>query len=80
MLKKLIIAGVATLAFSVSAYASQCPGDMAKIDAAMTTAQLSDTDKAEVMKLRAEGEQLHKSGSHPDSIATLAKAKAILKL
>jgi hypothetical protein len=30
------------------------------------------------MELRNEGESLHNSGSHGDSVATLAEAKAIL--
>ena len=77
-MKKLIIAGFATLMLSVSAQASQCPVDMGKIDAAMKTAQLSDADKAKVMELRAKGEQLHKSGNHADSVKTLGKAKMML--
>ncbi len=53
---------------------------MAKIDAAVKTAQLSAAQKTEVTKLRKEGEDLHKAGKHPESVATLAKAKAILKI
>jgi hypothetical protein len=68
------------LGFSTAASARQCPQDMAKIDAALKTAQLSPSDKAEVEKLRKEGEQQHNAGNHPASEATLAKAKAILKI
>jgi hypothetical protein len=46
----------------------------------MKTAQLSEADMAEVMKLRAEGEKLHDSGDHAKSVEALAKAKAILKI
>jgi hypothetical protein len=53
---------------------------MGKIDAALKTAQLSDADKAEVMKLRQDGEALHNSGDHAKSVETLAKAKAMLKI
>jgi len=35
---------------------------------------------AEVKKLRAEGENLHKEGKHSDSMAALGKAKKILKI
>ena len=80
MMKKLIIAGIATLALSVSAYASQCPVDMGKIDAALQTAQLSDADKAKVMDLRAKGETLHASGNHAESVQTLAEAKTMLDI
>lgn len=78
MIRKLIIAGFATLALSVSAHASQCPTDMSKIDAALETAQLSDDDKAKVMELRTKGEELHGSGSHAESVQTLSEAKTIL--
>lgn len=80
MIKRLIIAGIATLALSVSAYAGQCPTDMSAIDAALETAQLSDDDKAKVMELRAKGEELHAAGTHAEAVATLGEAKALLGL
>lgn len=60
------------------AFAGQCPADMAQIDAAMETAQLSDADKAMVAELRAKGEELHNSGNHAESVETLGQAKVIL--
>lgn len=62
------------------AYAFHCPVDMAEIDTALKEkAQTLSADVlAEVKKLRAEGEALHKAGNHGDSVATLAKAKALL--
>ena len=78
MMKKLILAGIATLALTVSAYASQCPVDMSKIDAALQTVELSDANKAKVMELRAEGEELHASGNHAESVLTLGEAKEML--
>lgn len=72
----LSIAVVACLAGP--AFASQCPMDMSKIDAAMQTAQLSDADKTKVTELRAKGEELHQSGNHAESVKTLGEAKAIL--
>jgi len=69
------------LAFAAApAAARQCPQDMAKIDAALKTAQLSPADKTQVEQLRKEGEQLHNAGNHPASEAALAKAKEILKI
>lgn len=62
------------------ALAGSCPMDMAAIDKAMSGAKLNDSEKAEVTKLRAEGEALHKSGQHPQSMAKLAEAKKILKI
>jgi hypothetical protein len=60
------------------ALASRCPMDMKAIDAALPKAKLDATQAAEVKKLRAEGEQLHKAGKHSESEAALAKAKKIL--
>lgn len=72
---------VAALAlFAAPALAGQCPADMAEIDAAMETAQLSEAEMAEVKALRAEGEAQHKAGDHAASVATLAAAKEKLGL
>jgi hypothetical protein len=67
-----------TFAGAGPAFAAQCPANMAKIDAALQTAQLTAEQKAKVMELRAQGEQLHKSGQHQQSMQSLAEAKAIL--
>ena len=72
---------IATLALvSLPAFAFHCPADMKKIDEALPKAQLNDAQKAEVQKLRAEGEKLHKEGKHQESVDTLAKAMKILKI
>ena len=69
----------ATLALgSGTALAFHCPADMKQIDAAMPKAKLDAAKMAEVKKLRAEGESLHKAGKHQESVDTLAKAKKIL--
>lgn len=78
-LKSLIVAGL--LGLSGVAFANHCPADMAKIDAALAkNPQLSAAELAEVKKLRAEGETLHKAGKHPESEKTLAQAMKILKI
>jgi hypothetical protein len=58
--------------------ANNCPNEMEAIDAALPKAKLNDKQTAEVKKLRAEGEQLHKAGKHAESMAALDKAKKIL--
>jgi hypothetical protein len=71
---------VAALA-AAPAFAFHCPQDMAKIDAALAkNPQLSAADMAEVKKLRAEGEALHKAGKHQESVDTLAKAMKLVKI
>ena len=72
---------VVALAFSAGyTFAFHCPKDMAKIDAAMKTAQLLPADKAKVETYRTEGEALHKAGKHQQSVDTLAKAMQILNI
>ncbi|MDA8107295.1 MAG: hypothetical protein M0015_01530 [Betaproteobacteria bacterium] len=64
-----------------SAWAFHCPKEMAKIDAALAKSpKLSAAQMAEVKKLRAEGEALHKAGKHQESLDTLAKAEKILNI
>lgn len=77
-MKKFILAGAAVLALSVSAFANQCPADMAAIDKALETASLSDADKAKVMDLRKQGEELHNAGTHDESVKVLGEAKKML--
>jgi hypothetical protein len=75
---KRIAALVALMLVSSAVFANRCPLDMKAIDAALPKAKLSAQQSAEVKKLRAQGERLHKSGSHAESEAALAKAKGIL--
>lgn len=77
-LTALIVAGLLAAA---PAFAFHCPADMAEIDAALAkNPKLSAQELADVKKLRAEGEALHKAGKHQESLDTLAKAKKILKI
>ena len=71
----------AALIASGSAFAFHCPADMAKIDAALAkNPKLTDAQMAEVKKERADGEALHKSGKHQESVDTLAKAMKTLNI
>ena len=78
-MKRLLIAG-ALAAAAPLAIANNCPNEWKAIDAALPKAKLDDKQMAEVKKLRADGEQLHKAGKHSESMATLGKAKKILKI
>ena len=73
-----IVAALA-LAFSTAAFGGQCPLDIKKIDAAMAQgSSLSSSEMARVKQLRAEGEALHKSGKHGESVQKLGEAKSML--
>ena len=66
---------------SAQAFAFHCPMDMKKIDEAMgKNPQLSAEQMAEVKKLRADGEALHKAGKHQESVDALGKAMKILNV
>jgi hypothetical protein len=80
-MNKLSVALVALsmlLGLSAPAVAFQCPSDIAQIDEALESADLTDEQEQEVMTLRNEGERLHAEGSHQEAVDTLAEAKQIL--
>jgi hypothetical protein len=69
-----------TLLFSTSLWAMHCPQDMAKIDEMLKTDPPADAEVlTEVQRLRAEGEQLHKSGNHGESVKVLEEALNLLQ-
>jgi hypothetical protein len=73
------IALAAALAFACSvALAHNCPNEWQAIDAALPKAKLDGSKMAEVKKLRADGEQLHKAGKHSESMGALGRAKKML--
>lgn len=72
---------VLTLALLLSpaiAFANSCPTQMAAIDAALTTASLSEADLTKVKELRKQGEDLHAAGDHAGSEAALGEARKLL--
>ena len=78
MIRKGLLIAAATALMSGPAFASHCPNDMAAIDAALSTAELSDADKAKVMKKRERGEAAHKAGDHAKALRKLENAMEIL--
>ena len=80
MLRTISLTLAFCLAAAAPALARHCPQDMAAIDKALPTAQISASDKQKVMDLRKQGEELHKAGNHPESEKVLDQAKKILKI
>ena len=76
-MKRIALFAALALASSL-AFAGKCPAEVKAIDAALPKAKLDAKQTAEVKKLRAEGEQLHKAGKHSESMASLGKAKKTL--
>ncbi|GAA4258470.1 hypothetical protein GBZ26_11750 [Azospirillum formosense] len=79
MLRNIVLATIVAVALTGPALANSCPRHMAAIDQALAANPKLDAAKlAEVKKLRADGEALHKQGKHAESEATLAQAESIL--
>ena len=78
MIRNTLFAAAALAFLTGPAFANQCPGLMADIDAALQTAQLSEAEASQVKELRAEGERQHQAGDHAASVETLNQAKQIL--
>ena len=80
-MKRILLAATAAVLIAGPALAGSCPKHMKAIDAALAKSpQLSSAELDQVKKARSDGEALHKSGKHGDSIKTLAKAEEILKI
>jgi len=77
-MKKFLIVAATAFVLAGPALANQCPALMKKVDDALTTAQLTDEEKAKVTELRASGEAAHVAGDHAKSEADLNEALAIL--
>jgi hypothetical protein len=80
-MKRIIISVFALTAVLAAgtALAGSCPNHMKAIDAELTKMpSLSTADMSRVKELRANGEKLHKSGSHFDSVKALLEAKKLL--
>ena len=74
-----VIPALAGVLLTAPAYAFRCPGDVAKIDAALQAGtNLSAAQLEEVNRLRAEGDMLHTSGNHAKSVKVLREAMDML--
>jgi hypothetical protein len=70
---------VAAAVISTPLFAMHCPVDMAKIDERLESNPPTDAAVLEqVQSLRAEGQQLHESGKHAESVKALGQAQTLL--
>ena len=60
------------------AFASECPTHVQKIDEVLASADLREEQKAEIQRLRDEGQRLHSEGRHQEAMETLAQAEELL--
>lgn len=79
-MRTFLLAGVLLVGLGSPAFAFSCPKDMAEIDAMLERQPaVSEQTLAEVKRLRAEGEELHRAGRHAESVEALHRAKALLE-
>jgi hypothetical protein len=75
-----LAAFLAAALLSAPLWATQCPADMAKIDAMLQSNPPGDPAVlAQVQELRAEGEELHNAGNHSQSVQVLGEALQLLE-
>jgi len=75
-----LAAFLAAALLSAPLWATQCPADMAKIDAMLQSNPPSDPAVlAQVQELRTEGEELHNAGDHSQSVQVLGEALQLLE-
>lgn len=82
-MNKITISTIAVCALLAtgSVQAGSCPVHIKAIDAALAKSpSLSMADLEQVKALRDQGEKLHKSGGHSDSVEALLKARTILDI
>ncbi len=77
-LTALAILAATALATPALAESGHCDADLKAIDAAMSTAKLSEADMATVKAARAKAEELHKAGKEEECEKALADAEGVL--
>jgi hypothetical protein len=81
VLKRTSLMALALLLTTHVAFAQhKHPADVAKIDAALPTAQITPAPRAQVVRYRNEGAKFHYAGNHAAAEGVLEKAKSILKI
>ena len=76
-----MLIAIALLALTNGAVAqSKHPQDIQKINAALPAAKITPAQRAQVIKLRNEGEAFHNAGQHGKAEVVLEQAKAILRV
>ncbi len=75
---KRILLAATFVAFSAPAFAHNCPNEIKAIDAALQSASVDATKKAQAQKLRADADTAHKAGNHAASMKASGEAKQLL--
>jgi hypothetical protein len=79
-MKNMLCACTVLSALSTAAFAGQCQDDIAKIDEALATQELSKDQKAQLDDMRNQAVQLCGAGNESEGLAVTAEAKAMLNI
>jgi len=77
-MKKLMVMIVGMFLISSTAFAKMCPKLWAQFDADVKTTKAAAADVTKAKALRAEGEKLHKAGTHDKSEKALKDALKLI--
>ncbi len=80
--KKIMIAAaaIATAGFAMPAYADDCTDNMAKVEEAVASAQLSEADMSAVQAFIEDARAKQAAGDVEGCSTTLAEAKTVLEI
>jgi len=78
MLKQIAIASALVIGLTGPALANGCPGMSKQVTERLGKSSLPAAKKAEITKLRNQGDMLHRTGKHAESVAVLKRALSML--
>ena len=80
IMKTMIYAAAVLMGLSTGALAGQCQEDIAKIDQALATQDLSPDQRAQLEDMRNNAVQLCGAGNEDEGLDVTAEAKALLNI
>lgn len=78
MLRHIVIASALVIGLSAPAWAGGCPGMSKQVTERLAKSMLPAVKKVEITKLREQGDMLHRTGKHKESVAVLTRAISML--
>ena len=79
-MKTILLAAAFSLAVSTASFAGQCQDDIAKIDEALASQDLSADQRAQLDDMRNQAVQLCGAGNEAEGLDVTAEAKAMLNI
>jgi hypothetical protein len=79
-MKKFLFAAAFATLLATPAFANQCKDDIAKIDAALASADLKPDERAELEDMRNQAVQLCGAGNEQEGLDVTSEAKARLNI